>query len=247
MTAIIIILIIIVVAIVAAAVIGRRYQLRRRFGPEYDRAVAEQHGVLRAEAELSGRQRRVRKLDIRPLTDEECRRYSADWAVVQERFVDAPQTAVTQAYNLVTTVMTERGYPNGDDEQATADLSVDHARTVGHFRTARQITTQVTQTGADGDGDTEALRQALIHYRVLFSDLLGEPDSAEEPTSANGRAAWADESATARPGAADETAAEQSVWAGEPLEGAPVEADPLEAEPSATPPLADEATEGRQS
>lgn len=241
MTALIIILIIIVVAILAAAVIGWRYRLRRRFGPEYDRAVAEQHGVLRAEAELSGRQRRVRKLDIRPLSDDARRRYSADWGVVQERFVDAPQTAVTQAYNLVTTVMTERGYPNADDEQATADLSVDHARTVGHFRTAQQITQQVTQNGSDRDGDTEALRQALIHYRVLFSDLLGEPDNAQEVASVNGRAAWADEPAAARPAVADEAAAGQPAWVAEP-----VEAEPLETEPTTSQPLADEATEGRQ-
>jgi hypothetical protein len=230
MTALIIILIIIVVAIVAAAIIGWRYRLRRRFGPEYDRAVAGQHGVLRAEAELSGRQRRVRKLDIRPLSDDARSRYTADWAVVQERFVDAPQAAVTQAYNLVTTVMTERGYPNADDEQATADLSVDHARTVGHFRAARQITQQVTENVVGSDGDTEALRQALIHYRVLFSDLLGEPDGAEERASVNGRAARADEPAASRPAVANEAAAEQPAWV----------AEPVEAEP-----LADEAIEGR--
>jgi hypothetical protein len=261
MTALIVIIIIVVVAVVAAAVIGWRYRLRRRFGPEYDRAVAEHSGVLRAEAELSGRQRRVRKLDIRPLSDDARRRYTADWAVVQERFVDAPQTAVTQAYNLVTTVMTERGYPNADDEQATADLSVDHARTVGHFRAARQITQQVSQNGADGDSDTEALRQALIHYRVLFSDLLGTPDDAEQPASVNGRAGWADEPAAARPAVADETAAQQRTWAAEPveaepLEGEPYDSEPLEGEPYDSEPLAgepydseplrDETTESRQ-
>jgi hypothetical protein len=246
MTALIVIIVIVVVAVAAAAVVGWRYRLRRRFGPEYDRVVAEQHGVLRAEAELSGRQRRVRKLDIRPLSDDARRRYSADWATVQERFVDAPEAAVMQAYNLVTTVMTERGYPNADDEQATADLSVDHARTVGHFRAARQITQQVTQNGADSDGDTEALRQALIHYRVLFSDLLGVPDSAQHDASANGHAAWTDEPATARPEVADETAAEQRAWATEPLEAEPVEAEPVEAEPGLSPPMADESTESRQ-
>jgi hypothetical protein len=181
MTALIVVVILAIVVIAIAVVAGWRYRLRRQFGPEYDRAVAEQHGVLRAEAELTGRQRRVRRLDIRPLSEDARRRYAADWTAIQERFVDAPQAAVMQAYSLVSTVMTERGYPNADDEQAMADLSVDHARTVGHFRAARQITSQLSDDGAYGDTDTEALRQALIHYRALFADLLGEPDAAEPP------------------------------------------------------------------
>jgi hypothetical protein len=186
MTALIVVLVILAVVVIAlAGVAGWRIRLRRQFGPEYDRAVAEQHGVLRAEAELTGRHRRVRRLDIRPLSDDARRRYAADWTAIQERFVDAPQAAVMQANSLVTTVMTERGYPNADDEQATADLSVDHAQTVGHFRAARQITAQLTGDGAYGDADTEALRQALIHYRVLFADLLGEPDAAELPLEDN--------------------------------------------------------------
>jgi hypothetical protein len=191
MTALIVILVILAVVVIAvAAVAGWRRRLRRQFGPEYDRAVAEKHGVLRAEAELTGRHRRVRRLDIRPLSADARRRYAADWTLIQERFVDAPQAAVLQASTLVATVMTERGYPNADDEQAMADLSVDHAETVGHFRAARQITAQLSDDG-DGayrDADTEALRQALIHYRALFAALLGEPDAAEPPLEDTERA-----------------------------------------------------------
>jgi hypothetical protein len=187
MTALIVVVILAIVVIAVAAVAGWRYRLRRQFGPEYDRAV-EQHGVLRADAELTSRHRRVRRLDIRPLSDDARRRYAADWTAIQERFVDAPQAAVMQAYSLVSTVMTERGYPNADDEQAIADLSVDHARTVGHFRAAREITGQLSDDGAYGENDTEALRQALIHYRALFADLLGEPDAAEPPLEDNQRA-----------------------------------------------------------
>lgn len=181
MTALIVVLVILAIVVIAvAAGAGWRYRLRRQFGPEYDRAVAEQHGVLRAEAELTGRHRRVRRLDIRPLTQEARRRYAADWTAIQERFVDAPQATVMQANSLVSTVMAERGYPNADDEQAMADLSVDHAQTVGHLRVARQITGQLSDDGSHGDAGTETLRQALIHYRALFADLLGEPD-ADEP------------------------------------------------------------------
>jgi hypothetical protein len=188
MTSLIIVLVILAVVVIAAATVaGRRSRLRHQFGPEYDRAIAEHHGALRAEAELTGRHRRVRKLDIRPLSQDARQRYSADWSAIQERFVDAPRAAVMQANSLVASVMTERGYPNADDEQAIADLSVDHAQTVGHFRAARQITGQLSDEGAYGEDDTEALRQALIHYRALFADLLGEPDAGSPPATGDQR------------------------------------------------------------
>ncbi len=168
--AVVIVIVIAAIAlIIAISMTARRRRLQQQFGPEYDRAVDEQESRLRAEAELTGRQRRVRKLNIRPLSDTARTRYLAQWQEIQERFVDEPEAAVTDAYSLVTTVMRERGYPAADDEQAMADLSVDHAATVGHFRAAQEITRNV----AHGSTDTEDLRQALIHYRELFADLLG--------------------------------------------------------------------------
>jgi hypothetical protein len=169
--AVIIVAAVIVIALIVVVVItGRRRRLQQRFGPEYDRVVSEQDSRLRAEAELTKRQRRVRKFDIQPLTDAARARYQARWQVIQEQFVDAPDAAVTGAYQLVTTVMKECGYPATDDDQAMADLSVDHASTVGHFRSAQEITGNV----AHGSASTEDLRQALIHYRELFADLLGD-------------------------------------------------------------------------
>jgi hypothetical protein len=168
---VIVVVVVIIAAIVAAALMARRRGLRQQFGPEYDRAVNEQNNRLRAEAELAGRQRRVRKLDIRPLTEAARTKYAADWTAIQERFVDSPEAAVADAYALVTTVMTERGYPMREDEEMLADLSVEHAQTVGHFRAAQEI----SGNAATGNATTEDLRQALIHYRALFSDLLGEP------------------------------------------------------------------------
>ncbi len=177
--AIVIVVVIIIAALIAAgAVTTRRRKLQQQFGPEYERAVAEQNSKLRAEAELTDRQRRVRNLDIRPLTDQARRQYAADWVAIQEQFVDWPQTAVRRAYDLVVTVMTERGYPNDDTDKVMNDLSVEHATTVGHFRTAQQI----TGAAASGAVATEDLRQALIHYRALFSDLLGE--DVTEPAAA---------------------------------------------------------------
>jgi hypothetical protein len=171
-TAAVVIVVILVVVLLAAVTLGmRRRGLRRRFGPEYERAVSEQKSTLRAEAELAGRHRRVRKLDIRPLSDDARRKYRAEAVRIQEEFVDSPETSVAAAHALVTRVMRDRGYPAEDDQQAMTDLSVEHARTVGHFREAQRIST----SGAAGDASTEDLRQALIHYRALFADLLDEP------------------------------------------------------------------------
>lgn len=180
---IIVIAIIVIALIIAATMAARRRRLQRQFGPEYDRVVSEQDSRLRAEAELAERQRRVRKLDIQPLSDAARTRYLAEWQAVQEQFVDSPEEAVTNAYALLTTVMKERGYPVTDDEQVLADLSVEHGNTVGHFRQAQEITTNV----AHGSVNTEDMRQALIHYRALFSDLLGEPvdPAAGEPVTSS--------------------------------------------------------------
>lgn len=199
---VVVIVVVVIVALAAVAMNARRRKLRQQFGPEYDLAVAEQNSKLRADAALADRQRRVRKLDIKPLSDEARARYSSDWMLIQEQFVDSPQSAVSDAYALVTTVMTERGYPTGDDEQVMADLSVEHAATVGHFRSARAI----TMNAASGDAMTEDLRQAVIHYRALFSDLLGTPVTAtdEAATAQPVQAAAPAEAATP---AADETAA----------------------------------------
>jgi FtsZ-interacting cell division protein ZipA len=182
--AVIIVVVIVVVAlIIPLTMTARRKRLQQRFGPEYDRAVSERQTRLRAEAELTGRQRRVRRLHIRPLSDAARARYLARWQDIQEQFVDEPETAVTSAYTLVITVMRERGYPATDDEQTMADLSVDHAATVGHFRAAYEVTRNV----AHGSTDTEDLRQALIHYRELFADLLGGNAGALGPAATRGR------------------------------------------------------------
>ena len=130
---------------------------------------------MKAEAELAGRQRRVRNLDIRPLDAAAQARYTRDWAAVQEQFVDAPQEAVTAAQRLVMTVMSERGYPTEGGDQMLADLSVEHARVLDHYRAAYEI----SQRAADGMTSTEDLRQAMIHYRALFQDLLGTAPAAE--------------------------------------------------------------------
>ena len=170
---------IVIVVIVVAAVLfmlttaNRRRRLRERFGPEYDRAVTERGSRREAEAELAERERHVRDLDIRPLSPTARNQYQSEWTAVQEQFVDAPQAAVTGAQTLVSAVMKDRGYPTQPYDQTLADLSVEHASTLDHFRAAHDI----SQNAAAGTATTEDLRQAMIHYRALFAELLGEPTS----------------------------------------------------------------------
>jgi hypothetical protein len=165
---ILIVAIIVVVAIAAAvlAMQARRRRLRQRFGPEYDR-LASERGSRKAEAELIQRQRHVRELDIRPLTPEARARYTAEWAVVQERFVETPHEALKAATSVVTSAMRDRGYSTENFDQMLADLSVEHAHTLSQFREAHDI-------GMRADtASTEDLRQAMIRYRTLFQDLVG--------------------------------------------------------------------------
>ena len=170
---------IVIVVIVVAAVLfmltaaNRRRRLRERFGPEYDRAVTERGSRREAEAELSEREKHVRELDLRPLSPTARSQYQSEWTAVQEQFVDAPQAAVTGAQTLVSAVMEARGYPTQPYDQTLADLSVEHASTLDHFRAAHDI----SQNAAAGTATTEDLRQAMIHYRALFAELLGEPAS----------------------------------------------------------------------
>jgi len=175
----------IVVAIVVVAAVAimlmaaaRRRRLQRRFGPEYDRLVGERDSRLKAEAELFERERRVRNLDLRPLTPAARAGYTDRWAAIQEQFVDEPAEAASAANVLVVAVMTDRGYPVERHEQLLADLSVEHASTLDHYRQAEDI----TERAAAGTASTEDLRLAMIHYRTLFRELLGEPaDAAGAP------------------------------------------------------------------
>jgi hypothetical protein len=154
----------------------RREHLRGRFGPEYDRAVSEYGSRRGADAELARREELHERLDIVPLSPDARERYSDSWREVQTGFVDQPAEALTNADRLVTDVMRERGYPMDEFDQRVADLSVDHADVVEHYRAAHSI--QLASEG--GDASTEDLRQAVVHYRALFAELLETRESEPE-------------------------------------------------------------------
>jgi len=168
---------VVVVAVVAVAAVAyvvmqqqRRSRLRERFGPEYERMMAEHESKKDVEQELLAREQRHAELDIRPLPEESRQTYAQRWTEVQERFVDAPGFAVTEADQLVAAVMAERGYPTENFEQRLSDLSVGHAATLDHYRTAHEISGRAARKEAS----TEELRQAMVHYRALFEELLHE-------------------------------------------------------------------------
>ena len=172
-----------VVAFVAIAVMAwlvvrssRRHhlELRQRFGPEYERAVSEFGSEKRAERELMKREKRVNRLHLHPLREAERLRFAGEWRTIQARFVDDPSGAVGAADELIQTVMKAHGYPVHDFEQRVHDLSVDHANVVQHYRAARML----SDANREGRADTEELRQAFVHYRALFADLLDEPGAA---------------------------------------------------------------------
>jgi hypothetical protein len=164
--------IVVIFVIVATAFIVRRRrteQLKRRFGPEYDRTVLEQHGDARvAEAALAEREKRVEKFPLRALSAVDREAYLMEWSAVQRRFVDDPSAAVGSADRLVSRAMIDRGYPMTDFEQQAADISVSYPVVVQNYRAGHEI----VMRHADGHATTEELRQAMIHYRTLFDELL---------------------------------------------------------------------------
>jgi hypothetical protein len=67
--------------------------------------------------------------------------------------------------------MSTRGYPVSDFDQRAADISVDHPLVLDNYRTAHEIALRQTR----GQASTEDLRQAMVHYRTLFEELISEP------------------------------------------------------------------------
>jgi hypothetical protein len=157
----------------------RTGMLQTSFGPEYERTVQEVGDRRGAESELQTRRKRLEKLDIRPLSPEARRNFAEAWQGTQSRFVDEPNEAVSEADRLVVAVMSERGYPMEDFDQRAADVSVDHPMVVQDYRAAHAV----SLANKDGRADTEALRQAMVHYRSLFEELLLGSEEGERGTA----------------------------------------------------------------
>jgi hypothetical protein len=162
---------------VAWFVVGKKRSdgLKRLYGAEYDLALTAAGSRNRAEADLASRTKRVDRLDIHPLSAGDTERFADRWRSTQASFVDSPGGAVSAAETLVEEVMRARGYPVGDFDQRAADMSVDHPRFVASYREARKL----SLANQRGTARTEDLRQATVHYRALFEDLLDTTDRRE--------------------------------------------------------------------
>jgi FtsZ-interacting cell division protein ZipA len=172
-----ILVLVVVIAVIAIAALAfvvlrkrRSENLRKRFGPEYDRVLQQEGDTRKAEGVLEFREKRREKFKIRPLPEADKSSFAARWNEVQSRFVDDPRGSVTAADGLVTQVMRARGYPIGEFDQRAADISVDYPVVVENYRSAHQIALRHNA----GKASTEDLRQAMVHYRRLFQELLEE-------------------------------------------------------------------------
>jgi hypothetical protein len=171
-------IVLVIAAVVILANVRKSRRLRSRFGPEYQRTVQECGTAARGEERLARLEKRVERFHIRPLEGSERGRFQETWRSVQATFVDDPQGSLLQADRLIGEIMTARGYPVSDFDQQAADLSVNHPLVVEHYRAGHEIALRHSQ----GRASTEDLRQAMIHYRRLFDDLVGEPEMARAQT-----------------------------------------------------------------
>ena len=174
---------VVLVLAIVGAILAPRFARRQRadkfqkeYGPEYDRTVKNTGSEKKAQAELTDRKKHVATLNIRPLTVSEREHYVADWKTVQAKFVDQPGQATVEADHLIMEVMQLRDYPVSDFEQRAADVSVQYPALVSNYRAAREIAIKNEQHHAG----TEDLRQAMIHYRALFDELVKSDTAARE-------------------------------------------------------------------
>ncbi|GGW18524.1 hypothetical protein [Streptomyces capoamus] len=190
---IILLIVIAAVVVVGAAILVARTRgghggtsLKRRFGPEYERAVALHDGDTKAaERELTERVERHGDLREQPLDGTERQRYADRWTAVQEHFVESPREAVAEADRLLAELAAVRGYPDGERyEEQLAALSVHHPRHVDGYRQVHRAARLGAGTGESG-AQTEELRSALLGARALFDELTStEPGRHRAPAGA---------------------------------------------------------------
>lgn len=159
----------------------RTETLREHFGDEYQRTVDAQGGRAKAEAELLDREKRAKKLDIRPLTPAENERFAGEWQTSKALFVDSPVEAIGKSDRLLADLMKTRGYPMGDFEARHANLTVDHGDVAKNYLAGHEIAERATR----GEASTEELRQAMQHYETLFAELVRDVEPGDDQRKAD--------------------------------------------------------------
>jgi hypothetical protein len=200
----------ILIAVTAASKSRQRAALRQQYGSEYDRTVENNDGQRGAVKDLKARNERREQLDIQPLAPAAAERYRNEWRMLQERFVDAPAESVAMAHTLLTSAMSDRGYPTSEQDDRMSLLSVDHADVVDRYR--KGATTEQRWRDS-GSADTEDLRQAMQHYRAVFDRVVSPAGSNGSGTTGSGDDAYPTESTdqTNRTGTTPSDARSESV------------------------------------
>ena len=171
-----VVLLVLLVVIGMAMVRQRRTKrLQGQFGSEYERTLKKMGDRREAESDLEERIAHVNTLNIRPLTAEEANRYALEWQDVQREFVDEPLLSLQKADRLIREVMKARGYPVEDFELRVADISVNYPELVADYRGMHRIAIKE----APDNATTEEMRQAMVHGRTLFENLMKQ-ESEEE-------------------------------------------------------------------
>jgi hypothetical protein len=178
-----VIILAVIVAFIIGALLGtlvtrqrRTKRLQEKFGPEYERTLNELGDRRQAEQELEARLDHVKTLDIRPLSAEESERYTNEWRATQAEFVDEPLVALQKADRIIREVMKTKGYPVEDFEQRVADISVEYPELVTDYRGLHLIAVKED----DEKVSTEEMRQAMVHGRALFENLVSRESQAKE-------------------------------------------------------------------
>ena len=176
---IVVVVVLVVLGLILAAVFAARQRSKKyakKYGPDYGHTVKTMGNEKKAQKEMDDRQKHVDTLNIRSLSLAERERYLAEWKAVQAKFIDQPGPATVEADHLIMEVMRIRNYPVSDFDQRAADISIKYPELVSNYRLARAIAVKNEKHQAD----TEELRQALVHYRSLFDELLITEDVSPE-------------------------------------------------------------------
>ncbi len=173
-----VVIVVLVLAVVLVRYLATRHGKRdfSRFGPEYDRLVKETGSREKAEAKLLEREQRVSAYHLHALDAAAASRFTGQWHEIEAEFIDDPKAAVDHADRVLTDVIAEQGYPKADFDRLSADLAIAHPVVAQDYREAHAIVARQK----DGKASTEDLRQAMIHYKALFAELVAH----EEPRRA---------------------------------------------------------------
>jgi hypothetical protein len=163
---------VVVVTIAAFVLLGqkRSARLRRHFGSEYDRAVSETGDRRTAELDLMRREKRLERLHIQPLSTMDRERFLGQWQATQTVFVDDPARAVDEADRLINNVLIARGYASLNATERMENVSAACPQLLASYREACEILAD----NSAGGTTTERLRRAMVNYREVFDELIGQ-------------------------------------------------------------------------